>query len=116
MRLFKTLTMGLLFATTLGAQQTDRPPMLPADEYEGKVVFEVQHSVGGSAVLVPQTKIHFVAQRMKESGADIPEGTAICSIYKRYMFQDVKTNILITISLLKCGEYEYGVSEVKFAQ
>lgn len=87
---------------------------LPADEIVGKAVFDVQKSVGGHAMLIPKTPMAFGATRLSLSGADMPEGTAICTVVKRVVSTNDQLKANITITVLKCGEYEYGISEVLF--
>lgn len=98
---------GLLAGGVTVAQQT------PPDEVVGKAVFEVHNSVGGHAFLLPKTPVGFGALNLK-GGADLPEGTAICSVVKRVASIDVDHQRIITVTVLKCGEYEYGISEVLF--
>lgn len=101
----------LLFGIAALAQQ---PPQSTTDEIVGKAVFDVQKSIGGHAMLIPKTPVAFGATRLSLSGADMPEGTAICTVFKRVVATNDQLKANITITVLKCGEYEYGISEVLF--
>jgi hypothetical protein len=101
-----------------GCASPTNPQSTIPDEIVGKTVFEVERSVGGHAFMLPRVPVGFGVTRIK-GNLDIPDGTAICSIIKRTVNNDIDprdphTQTAITVTVLKCGEYEYGISEVLF--